>query len=79
MENFIRLLEDWGIGVSGGKQTLTYNGSIVVLFYSQYATNHWNYGNYYTAANRNWAFDMNFTNAAKLPPLTPKVVNLVTP
>jgi len=35
VENFIRLLEDWGNDVN------TYNGSIVVLFASQYATNIW--------------------------------------
>ena len=64
VENFMRLLENWG-------GTLTYNGSIVVLFYSQYATNSWQpTGNYYNAPSRNWAFDMNFKNG-KLPPLTP--------
>jgi hypothetical protein len=67
VENFMRLLEDW----SGGP-TLTYNGSIVVLFYSQWATNSWQpTGNYYNPPTRNWAFDMNFKNANKLPPLTP--------
>ena len=36
VENFIRLLENWS-----GSTTLTYNGSIVVMFPSQYATNKW--------------------------------------
>ena len=67
VENFMRLLEDW----TG--QTLTYNGSIVVLFYSEYATNSWRQtGGYYSAPTRHWAFDLNFENSAKIPPLTPK-------
>ena len=73
VENFMRLLEDWQGTIHGGsQQTLTYNGSIVVMFYSQYATNHWNFGNYYTAPIRNWAFDLNFQQQGKLPPLTPQ-------
>jgi len=40
VENFLRLLENWNGHV------LTYNGSIVVMFPSQYATSHWqNTGN----------------------------------
>ena len=66
VENFLRLLENWN------SKTLTYNGSIVVLFYSQYATNTWlQTGNYYNPPTRNWAFDLNFKNANKLPPMTP--------
>lgn len=67
VENFLRLLESW----SG--YTLTYNGSIVVMFPSQYATSAWSYGSYYTAPTRNWGFDLNFTQQGKLPPLTPQV------
>ena len=36
VENFLRLLENWSSAT-----TLTYNGSIVVLFDSQYATGYW--------------------------------------
>jgi hypothetical protein len=44
VENSLRLLENW----TG--YTLTYNGSICVLFPSQYATNFWQEtGNYYNA------------------------------
>ncbi|HTX20826.1 MAG TPA: hypothetical protein VMD27_03045 [Candidatus Aquilonibacter sp.] len=72
VENFLRFLEAWG--------TLYFNGSIVVMFPSQYATNSWQQtGNYYTFPRRNWAFDTNFTQVSKLPPLTPQVVNFVTP
>ena len=77
VENFMRLLEDW---TSGGGQSLWYNGSIVVMFPSQYATNSWlPAGNYYNAPYRHWAFDLNFQSASGLPPLTPMVVNYVSP
>jgi len=74
VENFLRLLENWSDSPTGAssQQTLTYNGSIVVLFYSQYATNSWQpTGNYYNPPHRNWAFDLNFQNPNKLPPMTP--------
>jgi hypothetical protein len=67
VENFMRLLENWNNNVP-----LWYNGSIVVMFPSQYATNHWSYGSYYTAPVRDWAFDANFRQQSKLPPLTPQ-------
>ncbi len=57
VENFPRFLEDW----SG--YTFTYNGSMVVLYPSQFATNYWvQTGAYYNAPNRKWAFDLNFLN-----------------
>ena len=78
VENFMRLLEDWNNGIPSGKQTLTYNGSIVVLFYSQYATNSWQQtGNYYNPPNRNWAFDLNFKQVNKLPPMTPQIKAMI--
>jgi len=70
VENFLRMLEKWG--------TLYYNGSIVVMFPSQYATNRWQQtGNYYTAPTRDWAFDTNFTQQAGLPPLTPQIKTVI--
>lgn len=67
VENFPRFLEKWS-----GK-TLTYNGSMVVMFPSAIATGEWHYGgNFYTAPSRNWYFDTNFLNPEKLPPLTPQ-------
>jgi len=69
VENFMRLLEDW----SGAGSTLTYNGSIVVMFASQYATSPWGKSNVYSAPNRKWGFDPNFTDSSKLPPLTPQL------
>lgn len=69
VENFLRLLENWG-----SSSPLTYNGSIVVMFPSQYATNRWQpTGNYYNAPTRVWAFDVNFNNLNGLPPLTPQL------
>jgi len=67
VENFLRTLEDWG------SSTLWWNGSIIVMFPSRYATNSWQQtGNYYGAPNRKWAFDTNFLSASKLPPMTPQ-------
>ena len=66
LENFLRLLENW----SGS--TLTYNGSIVVLFPSKYATTPWG-GGYYSVPTRAWGFDSNFRTQALLPPMTPQV------
>jgi hypothetical protein len=66
--NLPRLLENW----TG--DTLTMNTSIVNLFDSVRATNFFkNPGVYYNAPTRNWVFDNNFTNSAKLPPGTPTV------
>ena len=75
VENFPRLLEDWG------GHTFTFNGSMVAMFPSRYATNFWvspdDAGPYYKAPIRNWAFDVNFLNWDKLPPGTPQVQKLV--
>jgi hypothetical protein len=69
VQNFVRLLEDWGNG-----KTLTYDGSIVVLFPSQYATSPFQSGGiYYSPPIRLWAFDQNFLNPGKLPPMTPQL------
>lgn len=66
LENFLRLLENWG------GNTVTYNGSIVVMFPSFYATNHWG-STYYGAPKRAWGFDTTFTLPAGLPPLCPSL------
>jgi hypothetical protein len=72
VENFPRFLEDW----SG--RNFTYNGSMVVMFPSKYASSFWvNTGVYYNAPNRKWAFDVNFLDYRKLPPATPVVRKLV--
>jgi hypothetical protein len=71
MENFPRFLEDWGLA-----NTLTYNGSMVKMFPSLYATNAWGKSDVYAPPKRNWAFDANFNDSAKLPPLTPSLVKV---
>jgi hypothetical protein len=70
LENLPRFLESWS-----GK-TFTYRGSMIDLWFSQQATGTWSYGSYYTAPNRDWAFDADLLNPANLPPGTP-VVNIV--
>jgi hypothetical protein len=76
VENFLRMEEDWGNSV-----VLQYNGSIVVMFPSIYATNFWpgtgSGPNVYNPPKRNWGFDYNFTDPNKLPPLTPKVYRMI--
>jgi hypothetical protein len=67
VENFLRLLENWSSSI------LTYNGSIVVMFPSQYATSPWNGAYYSPPEKRAWGFDMNFEQPTKLPPHTPQV------
>jgi hypothetical protein len=78
LENFLRLLENWS------SVNLWYNGSIVVMFPSQYATNSWqgpgnaaNSTYYYGAPVRKWAFDTNFVQQAGLPPLTPQAKGVI--
>ena len=71
MENFPRFLETWGAA-----NVLTYNGSMVKMFPSLYATNAWGKSDVYAPPKRNWAFDANFDDAAKLPPLTPSLVKV---
>ncbi len=65
MENFPRFLENWS------SATNTYNGSMVKMFPSLYATGVWG-GSYYSPPARNWAYDVNFDDPTKLPPLTPQ-------
>jgi hypothetical protein len=75
VENFIRMLEDWG------GDTLTYNGSMVIMFYSQIATGLWQGTGstigIYNPPTRNWTFDLNYLDSAKLPPGTPELRALI--
>jgi hypothetical protein len=73
VENFPRFLENWS------SKTFTYNGSMVVMFPSRYATKFWIApgSTVYGAPNRRWAFDSNFLTMTKLPPCTPQVQKLV--
>lgn len=72
MENFPRFLETWG-----SANTFTYNGSMVKMFPSLYATNAWRTSDVYSPPKRNWAFDLNFHDPSKLPPLTPSLQKVI--
>lgn len=67
VHNFLRFLEDW----SG--QTLHYAGSMVSLYYSTYATGTFKCCNdaVYHPPTRDYQFDIDFQDPAKLPPGTP--------
>jgi len=70
MENFPRFLEDWS------RATFTYNGSMVKMFPSLYATNAWGKNYVYKPPTRNWTYDRNFDSPTKLPPLTPGFIKI---
>jgi hypothetical protein len=71
MENFPRFLENWGQA-----NVFTYNGSMVKMFPSLYATGFWG-GSYYNPPKRNWAYDANFDDPTKLPPKTPSLLKVI--
>jgi hypothetical protein len=71
VENYPRFLEDWG-----GRK-LAYNGSMVVLFYSRFATAPWGGSDVYSPPNRQWTFDLNFLDPSRLPPGTPEARALI--
>jgi hypothetical protein len=72
--NFLRLLEDWCSNSSGCKtqQTLHYAGSLVTLYYSEYATGTFKCcSTVYNPPVRDFNFDQDFAVPAGLPPGTP--------
>jgi len=72
VHNFLRYLENWG------GATLNYRGSMVSLFYSQYATGVFKCcGTVYSPPTRKYAFDTDFQDLSKLPPGTPKFRDIV--
>ena len=72
MENFPRFLETWGAA-----NVFTYNGSMIKMFPSLYATNFWGEANIYSPPKRNWAYDANFNNPTTLPPKTPSLLQVI--
>jgi hypothetical protein len=72
MENFPRFLESWG-----SANVFTYNGSMIKMFPSLYATNVWGQANVYNPPKRNWAYDANFDDPTKLPPKTPSLLQVM--
>jgi hypothetical protein len=73
VHNFLRYIEAWG--GSGG---LYYRGSLVSLYYSQYATGTFKCCNLvYGPPPRYYYFDTAFLDPAKLPPGTPMLQDVV--
>jgi len=63
--NFLHYLEN-------GDQAVNYQGSIVTFFYNRQAVGTYKCCNtVYGAPTRNYNFDLDFLDPAKLPPLTP--------
>jgi type II secretory pathway pseudopilin PulG len=73
MHNFLRYLEDMG------KISINYTGSMVSLYYSQYATGVFKCCGmvYNPPSPRNYNFDTLFLNPANLPPGTPAFQDIV--
>jgi hypothetical protein len=75
MHNFLRYLEDRGAGGA----TVNYAGSLISMYYSQYATGIFKCCNtVYGAPTRNYFFDTQFLNPNNLPPGTPMFQDVVS-
>jgi hypothetical protein len=72
VHNFLRYIEDWSAA------TLSYRGSLVSLYYSQYATGTFKCCNLvYSPPTRNYYFDTEFLTPSNLPPGTPMLQDVV--
>jgi hypothetical protein len=74
VHNFPRFLETWGVSGGVWEKRWNYAGSFILLYNSTQALGPWsvtNSVNYYPP-NRNWAFDITFTDPNRLPPGTPQ-------
>lgn len=75
MHNFLRYLEDRGANGA----TVNYAGSLISMYYSQYATGVFKCCNtVYGAPTRNYFFDTEFLNPNNLPPGTPMFQDVVS-
>ncbi len=73
MHNFLRYLEN------RGGTNVYYAGSLISMYYSQYATGNFKCCNsVYSAPTRNYFFDTQFLNPANLPPGTPMFQDVVS-
>ena len=71
LENYPRLHENWA------GTPLIYRGSFVTLYEARHVNGPWSYDSpYYTAPTRDWSFDTDFNDPARLPPMTPRFVYL---
>lgn len=72
VHNFLRYIETWG------GATLSYRGSLVSLYYSQYSTGTFKCCTLvYSPPNRNYYFDTEFLIPTNLPPGTPMLQDVV--
>jgi len=82
VHNFLRFMEDWegipaGLGGTGALQQFYYKGSIVSLYWNQYATGTFKCCNLvYTPPDRQFSFDTLFSTPSNLPPGTPMFRNV---
>jgi len=78
VHNFLRFIEDWGGPASlGAQQQLWYQGSIVSLYWSYYATGPFKCCNLvYNPPDRQYTFDSLFSQPQNLPPGTPMFRNV---
>jgi Tfp pilus assembly protein PilX len=77
MHNFLRYLEDRSDNGNGA--TVNYVGSLISMYYSQYATGIFKCCNsVYGAPTRNYFFDTQFLNPNNLPPGTPMFQDVVS-
>ena len=77
MHNFLRYLEDRSDGGNGA--TVNYAGSLISMYYSQYATGNFKCCNVvYSPPTRNYFFDTQFLNPNALPPGTPMFQDIVS-
>jgi|1186.fasta_scaffold01061_2 hypothetical protein len=75
MHNFLRYLENRGYSSA----TVNYAGSLISMYYSQYATGNFKCCNVvYGAPQRNYFFDTQFQNPNNLPPGTPMFQDVVS-
>jgi hypothetical protein len=66
MHNFPRFLENWN------SQRFNFVGSLIPLYHSTQAVGQYNADStIYSPPTRDWAFDITFTDPARLPPATP--------
>jgi hypothetical protein len=72
VHNFLRYLEDWG------GQTANYEGSLVSLYFAQNGVGTFKCCNMvYNPPTRHYAFDLDFTDPSKMPPGTPRFIDVV--
>jgi Tfp pilus assembly protein PilX len=78
MHNFLRYLEDRSDNGNGA--VVNYAGSMISMYYSQYATGNFKCCTsvYNAPAKRNYFFDTQFLNPANLPPGTPMFQDVVS-